>query len=124
MTIARGFLIVVLSGLGFAIGGGLIGYTLALVAPAYYRGVFSSGREPWFDPVQVGLGLGITQGAVCGVIVGSVVVLAVAWYNSRPSAPQVHLPPHESRELTPPAGWPSDERITGERGTTPGESHE
>ncbi len=83
MTITKGFVTIILSGLVFALGGALIGYGLGVVAPGYYRGVFSSGREPWFDPVAVGLGLGLSQGLVCGVVVGAVVVLAVAWYNSR-----------------------------------------
>src|SRR4051812_18099111 len=106
MTVARGFLIIVLSGLAFAAGGGLTGYTLAVLLPAYYRGVFRGGREPGFDPVAVGLGLGVTQGAVCGVLVGAVVVLAVAWYNSRRGTLAVHLPPHQARRLAGPPERP------------------
>jgi hypothetical protein len=83
MTIARGFLIIILSGLAFALGGALIGYTLAVYLPGYYRGVFSTGREPWFNPIEVGVGLGMTQGLICGLVVGAIVVLAVAWHNSR-----------------------------------------
>jgi hypothetical protein len=83
MTVAKGFLIIVSSGVAFALAGGLVGYSLGAFAPGYYRGVYGSGREPWFDPVAVGLGLGLSQGLICGVIIGAVVVLAVAWYNSR-----------------------------------------
>jgi hypothetical protein len=83
MTITRGFLTIILSGFVFAVGGALIGYTLGVTTPGYYRAVFSAGREPWFDPAAVGFGLGITQGLVLGVVVGAVVVLAVAWHNSR-----------------------------------------
>jgi hypothetical protein len=83
MTTARGFLTILLGGLAFALGGGLIGLTLGVVLPGYYRAVFSSGREPWFDPIAVGLGLGLTQGLILGVVAGAVVVLAVAWYGSR-----------------------------------------
>src|SRR5947209_20509116 len=83
MTVTRGFVIIIVSGLVFALGGGGIGYTLGATAPGYYRAVYSSGREPWFDPVSMGLGLGITQGLVCGLIIGAVVVLAVAWASSR-----------------------------------------
>jgi hypothetical protein len=82
MTVTRGFGIIIASAFGFAIAGGLIGSTLGQVAPGYYRAVFA-GREPSFDPVQVGVGLGITQGLIAGLIVGSVVVLAVALSNSR-----------------------------------------
>jgi hypothetical protein len=83
MTVLRGFGIVLLSAvLGALIGCG-IGYTLGVVTPAYYRGVFSTGNSPGFDPVQVGSGLGFTQGLVAGLLVGCVVVLAVAWFNAR-----------------------------------------
>lgn len=56
MTVAKGFCIILLSGFAFALGGGAIGFTLAVVLPGYYRAVFSSGREPWFDPMEVGVG--------------------------------------------------------------------
>jgi hypothetical protein len=96
MTVVRGFLIVILSGLAFGAAGAGIGYGLALAAPGYYRGVFNSGREPWFDPAAVGLGLGLTQGAICGVIVGCVIVLAVAWYNARRGPRAIELPPSDA----------------------------
>jgi hypothetical protein len=99
MTVTKGFLIIILSGLGFAFGGGLIGYTLAVLLPGYYRGVFSSGREPWFDPVGVGIGLGLSQGLICGLVLGAIVVLAVAWYNSRRNFLDVRLTPDKRQEL-------------------------
>ena len=99
MTVAKGFRVIILSGLAFALGGGLIGYALAVILPGYYRGVFGSGREPWFDPVEVGIGLGVSQGLICGLFVGAVVVLAVAWYNSRRSALDVRLSPNKIAEL-------------------------
>ncbi len=78
MTVFRGFAIVMASGIGFATGGGLLGYLLALVLPSYYRNVFRGGQSNLFDPVQVGIGLGISQGFIAGLVVGAVVVLAVA----------------------------------------------
>jgi hypothetical protein len=114
MTVAKGSLIIALSAAAFPTCGGLIGYTLGVYAPAYYRGVFSAGRQPWFDPVEVGLGLGVTQGGICGVIAGAVVVLAVAWYNSRRNALDVLFSPHTPRQLTPSPERPSEEQpLTG-----------
>jgi hypothetical protein len=86
MTVAKGFVTIFASGLLCAAAGGALGYTLAVVAPGYYRGTFEAGRDPGFDPVAVGLGLGISQGLIAGLLVGAVVVLAVAWYNSRREA--------------------------------------
>lgn len=83
MNAARGFGIVVASGLGFAAGGAGLGYMLGRIAPAYYRGVFRGGEAPDFNPVQVGLGLGITQGLIVGLVVGAVIVLAVAISEAR-----------------------------------------
>jgi hypothetical protein len=86
MTVARGFTVIVASGIAFAIAGGLIGSTLGRSMPGYYRAVFPGGERPDFDPVQVGIGLGITQGLVAGLVVGSVVVLAVALAGRRMTA--------------------------------------
>jgi len=83
VTVVRDFAIIIASSLGFAAGGGGVGYALARVAPSYYRGVFSGGDAPGFDPVQVGIGLGVSQGLVAGLVVGSVVVLAVALSGRR-----------------------------------------
>jgi len=77
LSVARGVAIIVVCGVCFGIAGGLLGFTLGFGAPAYYRGVFRA-TEPGFNPVQVGLGLGITQGLICGMFIGSVVVVAVA----------------------------------------------
>jgi hypothetical protein len=90
MSILRAYLIVFLSGIAGACFGGMVGYVMAVVLPGYYRGVFRAGGEVWFDPVQVGLGLGVTQGLLIGLALGAVVVLAVAWY--RASASKIDSP--------------------------------
>ncbi len=99
MTVAKGFSIIILSSLAFALGGTLIGYILAVTIPGYYRAVYRSGDEPWFDPLQVGVGLGATQGLICGLVVGAAVVLAVAWYNSRRGSLDVKWTPAMQQEL-------------------------
>ena len=78
MTVARGFGIIIASCVSFAIAGGGLGYGLAKVLPQYYRVVFRHGEDIQFDPVQVGLGLGMAQGAIAGLFAGAVIVLAVA----------------------------------------------
>jgi hypothetical protein len=115
MTVVRGFLIIILSGLVFSLGGGSIGYALAVFVPGYYRSVFSSGREPWFDPVAVGVGLGLSQGLICGLVLGAVVVLAVARYNARRNALDVRLQPSKPLRLSDPAERHSEAFDTGIR---------
>ena len=83
MTVLRGFLITITSCLGFAGLGALAGYVLGVMAPDYYRTVFDIQQNSVFSPVQLGLGLGLIQGATAGLLVGVVIVVTVAWYDSR-----------------------------------------
>src|SRR5579875_3393148 len=86
MAVMRSMAVILAVSLLFSVAGGLAGYALGVLTPAYFRGVFSGGDDPRFDPVQVGLGLGTTQGLLCGVAVGSVAVLAVALSGRRERA--------------------------------------
>lgn len=70
-------------GLGGALFGAALGFTLGRFAPGYYRSIFSYGDRPDFDPEAVGLGLGATQGVVAGLLVGLAIVFMIAWFNSR-----------------------------------------
>jgi hypothetical protein len=83
MSLLRSYLIVCLSGIVGACVGAGIGYLLGIAAPGYYRGVLSAGAEAWFDPVHVGIGLGVTQGLPAGLVIGSIVVVVTAWSRSR-----------------------------------------
>ncbi|MDX2036203.1 MAG: hypothetical protein SFX72_06095 [Isosphaeraceae bacterium] len=85
MTVIRGFMIVLAGTLGFAALGGGVGYGLGVLLPEYYRGVFHAAGHPHFSPTAVGLGLGLTQGAIAGLVVGCVVVVTVGWYRSQMS---------------------------------------
>lgn len=65
--------------------GGATGYYLGRYQPGYYRSVFSNGDEATFDPLAVGIGQGVTQGVVCGGLVGLAVILLQAWVFVRTS---------------------------------------
>jgi hypothetical protein len=86
MTVRRAFLIVAASAAVCAAAGAGIGWALGTFAPGYYRTVFRYGDSPDFDAVQVGVGLGLSPGVTAGLVVGCVVVLAVAWHDSRRQA--------------------------------------
>ena len=83
MTVVRGFIITMGSGLAFAVIGGLLGYVMGTFAPDYYRIMFHIPPGIELDPKQAGLGLGLTQGFAAGLFIGLVIVVAVAWYRSR-----------------------------------------
>jgi hypothetical protein len=83
MTVLRGFLITIASGLGFAAAGAGLGFLLGTLAPDYYRTVFRIPPSVDISPAQAGLGLGLTQGLVAGLVVGLVIVVVVAWCSVR-----------------------------------------
>jgi hypothetical protein len=66
-----------------AVIGGGIGWGIGTFAPGYYRTVFRSGNEAWFDPISVGIGQGLGQGTAGGVVVGLAVVALFLWRDSR-----------------------------------------
>jgi hypothetical protein len=67
--------------------GSAIGATIGVVAPEYYRSVFRGGHLPEFNPLQVGIGLGATQGVVSGVVISIVVLALLAWRDIRSVRP-------------------------------------
>jgi hypothetical protein len=85
MTWGKGIAIVVATTVLGAIVGTALGFTLGRFVPAYYRSVFSRGNSPDFDPMAVGIGLGLSQGTAVGVFGGLVLVGAIAWFKSRRS---------------------------------------
>jgi hypothetical protein len=67
---------------GGCVGGG-IGYLLGRYSPDSLRGLYPMGGEPWFDPLHVGIGLGIARGLLVGLAAGVLGVLAVSWHRKR-----------------------------------------
>jgi hypothetical protein len=83
MTVLRGFLIVIASGLGFGAVGAGIGFGIGRTLPDFYRALFRFPPDVRLHPEQLGTALGLTQGLLVGLAIGAVIVLAVAWYNGR-----------------------------------------
>lgn len=70
----------------FAVVGTLLGLGLGVFNPGYYRGLIPGGDSPDFNPVDVGIGLGCSQGSIFGVVLGIMAVVGLAWRRSRASA--------------------------------------
>ena len=83
MTARKAIGIVLLCGVAFAFIGGLIGAALATTAPGYYRSLFHNGCSPGFNPFQVGIGLGVTQGLALGVVIALGGLAFLAWRELR-----------------------------------------
>jgi hypothetical protein len=50
--------------------GTLVGWLIGTKAPNYYVTVFDAVGEAGFNPVEVGIGLGATQGMLAGFLAG------------------------------------------------------
>ena len=83
MNIRRAVIFCVSTTLVFTILGGLVGYCLGRFLPDYYRSVFRNGGDSDFDPIAVGLGLGLSQGITAGAILGVVVLVGMLWHDRR-----------------------------------------
>jgi hypothetical protein len=83
MTVKTSLVTVLLWGIAFACVGAAIGATIGTLAPEYYRSVFRHGDSPNFNPLQVGIGLGATQGIASGAAISIVVLALLAWRDVR-----------------------------------------
>ena len=84
MTVVRGFLITLSSGITGSVVGTSIGYGVGRFFPFYYQTVFdlpeNSVRS---DLIELAMGMGMLQGLGGGLAIGLVIVLVVAWYQQR-----------------------------------------
>ena len=60
---------------GGATLGGVLGALIGGFLPDYYHAVF---RNPGLNAIEVGAGLGLTQGLGAGLVIGAIIVLATA----------------------------------------------
>jgi hypothetical protein len=77
-----GATVLVATAVGGAIGlclGTLLGYLL----PDYYRSVVVGGHLPSFDPLAVGIGLGLSQGCMAGAACGVALAGLQFWFRQR-----------------------------------------
>lgn len=74
MTLKQAILAVFICTVAFSLVGLSIGAGIGTFAPEYYRNIFTRGHDPSFDPLSVGIGLGITQGTSGGVVIGLIIV--------------------------------------------------
>lgn len=107
---ARTILLTILfGGIAFAAVGGLFGAALGTFVPGYYRTVFAAGRLPDFHPIQLGIGLGVTQGFALGLALSVCAVAVQAgrdiYLGAHAPATPGHARPRGSRSWTIHAVW-------------------
>lgn len=83
MRIRRAVLFVGGGALIGALVGVSVGFVLGRFLPGYYRSIFVRGDDPQFDPVAIGVGLGLTQGLIGGACIGLLLVAILAWHDVR-----------------------------------------
>lgn len=95
MSVRSAVLIVFGCTLGAAVLGAGMGYALGQFVPGYYRQAFLGSDEPGFDPVSIGIGLGLAQGAVGGAVVGLALVVIFSIRNLRLNHSAASIQPRE-----------------------------
>lgn len=83
MTARKAFAIVVFWSLVGGLLGGTMGAMLGWFAPDYYRAVLRNSVDGQLNPVQVGIGLGVTQGLAVGLGVALSGLAFVTWREQR-----------------------------------------
>ena len=87
MTITKAILSVVICMAIGALIGGSVGFLIGYFTPQALAMQFRLGNN--FDPVQIGVGIGIPQGLMLGALVGVALVAILSWrevkMRSRPN---------------------------------------
>lgn len=90
MTTKNALITVLAWGVIFACVGSAMGAMIGAVAPEYYRSVFRVGHSTEFNPLQVGIGLGATQGVSSGIAIAIIVLALLAWRDVRFARPAIN----------------------------------
>ncbi len=83
MNIFKALATVVGTAIGFGAAGTGIGWFLGSYAPNFYRQILPVRDPESFDPVEIGIGLGLVNGLIWGLIIGILTVAIIAWKETR-----------------------------------------
>lgn len=83
MNVTKALATVVGTALGFGAAGTAIGAILGKVAPGFFRQMLPLRDPANFNPLEVGIGLGLTNGLGWGLVIGVLLVAIIAWKETR-----------------------------------------
>jgi hypothetical protein len=83
MNIMKALATVVGTALGFGAAGTGIGVFLGKVAPGFFRQMLPLRDPANFNPRELGIGLGLTNGLGWGLVVGVLLVAIISWKETR-----------------------------------------
>ncbi|MFO0985277.1 MAG: hypothetical protein U1E76_26695, partial [Planctomycetota bacterium] len=83
MNVVKALATVVGTAVGFGVVGIGIGAFLGKVTPSFLREMLPMRDPAAFDPLEMGIGLGLTNGLIWGLVVGILLVAILAWRETR-----------------------------------------
>jgi hypothetical protein len=83
MNVTKALATVVGTAVGFGAAGTAIGVLLGKVAPGFFRQMLPLRDPANFNPLELGFGLGLTNGLGWGLVVGVLLVAIIAWKETR-----------------------------------------
>jgi hypothetical protein len=83
MNVTKALATVVGTAVGFGAAGTAIGLFLGKVAPGFFRQMLPLRDPASFNPLELGIGLGLTNGLGWGLVVGVLLVAIIAWKETR-----------------------------------------
>lgn len=83
MQVTKALATVVGTALGFGAGGTAVGALLGRYAPGFFRQMLPLRDPSNFEPVELGIGLGLTNGLGWGLAIGVLIVAILAWKETR-----------------------------------------
>jgi hypothetical protein len=83
MNALKALATVVATAVIFGLAGTGVGVFLGKAAPSFYRQTVVIRDPESFDPVELGIGLGLTNGLIWGLVIGTLIVAVLAWKETR-----------------------------------------
>jgi hypothetical protein len=83
MNVTKAVATIVGMAAGFGVAGTAIGALLGKVAPGFFRQLLPLRDPANFNPMELGIGLGLTNGLGWGLAVGILLVAIIAWKETR-----------------------------------------
>ena len=85
MNLFKALATVVGTSIGFGIVGMGIGAFLGSFTPGFFRHLFPLRDLENFQPIELGVGLGLVNGLTWGLVIGVLIVAIISWKETRMS---------------------------------------
>jgi hypothetical protein len=83
MNVIKALATVVGTAVGFGVAGTGIGAFLGRFTPGFFRAVLPFRDPEGVDPLEMGIGLGLVNGLIWGMVIGVLIVAILCWRDVR-----------------------------------------